>query len=501
MTETAHVRIDLDRCAGTVDRRIFGAFVEHLGRCIYGGVYEPGSPHSDARGFRLDVLDAARALRVPVLRWPGGNFVSGYHWVDGVGPVDGRPRRLEIAWHAEEPNTFGTDEFVAYCSELGAEPYICLNMGTGTIDEARAWVEYCNGRGDTHWANLRRANGHPEPYGVRYWGLGNEMYGEWQIGSLTADEYVREARRWVNALRRTDPSIELVSCGRDGWSEWDRTVIDGLVSHVDHHSIHIYTGSPDYWSNVLAPHQAERALRTCRALLDRARYLRRVERDVGIVYDEWNVWFRERGEHGGLEERYTLADALAVATYLNVFVRQCASLRMANLAQLVNVIAPIVTGPGGVLLQSIYHPLRLCAQHVRSVALDPLVLCPKVAHTDPPGDPWPHRVADLGPFALLDVAATRDEAATVLVVTVVNRSLEAVATVLEVGPAAAAGPTWHLVHGASPEATNTFDDPDAVSVRTSPVSSEGGRVELVLPAHSFSLLEVPLTPPTGPAAA
>jgi alpha-N-arabinofuranosidase len=493
MAEPARVGIDLERTLGRVDRRIFGAFVEHLGRCIYGGVYDPGSPRSDERGFRRDVLDAARALRVPLLRWPGGNFVSGYHWTDGVGPVERRPRRLEIAWHAEEPNTFGTDEFIAYCRELGAEPYVCLNMGTGTIDEARAWVEYCNGSGDTHWANLRRSHGHDEPYGVRYWGLGNEMYGDWQIGSLTADEYVREARRWVNALRRTDPEIELVSCGKDGWSEWDRTVIDGLVRHVDHHSIHIYTGSPDYWSNVLAPHQAERALRTCRTLIDRARYLQRVEREVGIAYDEWNVWYRERDERSGLEERYTLADALAVGTYLNVFVRQCSALRMANLAQLVNVIAPIVTTPGGLLLQSIYHPLRLCAEHVREVALDPLVRCETVAHADASGAPWPHRVGDLGPFALLDVAATRDAAGAAVTVTVVNRSLAAVPAVFEVSrPVGAGGVTWHLVHGESPEAINTFEEPDRVSVRTCPVAATGSRFEVTLPPHSFSCLEVAL---------
>ncbi|TMC03994.1 MAG: alpha-N-arabinofuranosidase [Chloroflexi bacterium] len=493
MAEQARVGIDLERTRGRVDRRVFGAFIEHLGRCIYGGVYEPGSPRSDERGFRRDVLDAARALQVPLLRWPGGNFVSGYHWTDGVGPPERRPRRLEIAWHAEEPNTFGTDEFIAYCRALGAEPYICLNMGTGTIDEARSWVEYCNGAGDTHWANLRRANGHAEPYGVRYWGLGNEMYGEWQIGSLTADEYVREARRWVNALRRTDPAIELVSCGKDGWSEWDRTVIDGLVRHVDHHSIHIYTGSPDYWSNVLAPHQAERALRTCRTLIDRARYLQRVEREVGIAYDEWNVWYRQRDERSGLEERYTLADALAVGTYLNVFVRECAALRMANLAQMVNVIAPIVTSPDGLLLQSIYHPLRLCAEHAREVALDPLVRCQSVAHADPAGAPWPHRVGDLGPFGELDVAATRDEAGTRLTLTVVNRALTPVPAAFEVGrPVGAAGVVWHLVHGESPEAVNTFEAPDRVSVTTCPVAAAGARFELTLPPHSYSCLEVPL---------
>jgi alpha-N-arabinofuranosidase len=403
----ARIAVDLDRTLGTTDRRIFGGFIEHLGRCIYGGVFEPGSPLSDEHGFRRDVLDAARPLRMPLLRWPGGNFVSGYHWTDGVGPVEKRPKRLELAWHTVEPNTFGTDEFIEYCRVLDVEPYICLNMGTGTLDEARAWVEYCNGTTDTHWANLRRANGHPEPYNVRCWGLGNEMYGPWQIGHLTADEYVLRAQRWTDALRRTDSTIELVGCGKDGWSDWDRIVIDGLAGYVNYHSIHIYTGSDDYWSNVLAPHQAERALEVCQALIKRARYLQNVDRQIGIAYDEWNVWFRERGEQSGLEERYTLADALAIATYLNIFVRHCRSLRIANLAQLVNVIAPIFTSKTGLFLQTIYHPLRLYAEHTQQLALDPVVVCETVEHRDLPDAPRPHRVGDLGPFKVLDVAAGR----------------------------------------------------------------------------------------------
>jgi alpha-L-arabinofuranosidase len=491
----ARIQIDLDRVIGPVDRRIFGAFIEHLGRCIYGGIFEPGSTLSDERGFRRDVLEAARVLRPPLLRWPGGNFVSGYHWTDGIGPLEQRPRRLEIAWHAEEPNTFGTDEFIEYCRALGAEPYICINMGTGTLDEARAWVEYCNGSGNTYCANLRRANGHAEPYAVRYWGLGNEMWGEWQVGHLTADEYVARARSWVNALRRTDASIELVACGNNGWSDWDRVVIDGLVPYVNYHSIHIYTGSYDYWSNVLSPHQAERSLRICQSLIDRARYVQRIEREVPIAYDEWNVWYRERDERSGLEERYSLADALAVATYLNIFIRGCRAVRIANIAQLVNVIAPIFTSPHGVFLQTIYHPLRLHVEHVQEIALDPTVVCDTVTYTDKPG-PMPHRVADLGPFKLLDVSATRDTDGRRATLCVVNRSPEsAVATTIELGrPITSAGALVHLLHGPSPDAANSFAEPDNVSVRTQPLALDGPRsaFELTLPPHSFTCLELPL---------
>ncbi len=490
----ARIAIDLDRTIGAIDRRIFGGFVEHLGRCIYGGIFEPGSPLSDEHGFRRDVLDAARQLRMPILRWPGGNFVSGYHWTDGVGPVEKRSKRLELAWRTVEPNTFGTHEFIEYCHALDLEPYICLNMGTGTLDEACAWVEYCNGVADTYWANLRRANGHPEPYNVRYWGLGNEMYGPWQIGHLTADEYVLTAQRWADALRRTDSTIELVGCGQDGWSDWDRIVVDGLARYVNYHSIHIYTGSDDYWSNVLAPHQAERGLEICQALINRARYLQNVNSEIGIAYDEWNVWFRERGEQSGLEERYTLADALAVATYLNIFVRHCRSVRIADLAQLVNVIAPIFTSKTGLFLQTIYHPLSLYAEHTQQVAVDPVVVCETVTHRDPPDAPWAHRVGDLGPFKLLDVAATRDETGRRLTLTVVNRSPDlAVSATVELNrPVEAGNARVHLVHGPSPNASNSFADPNSVGVRTQSLQIEGNRFELVFPQHSISCVELPV---------
>src|SRR5438552_17209128 len=225
----AHVKIDTERAIGDIDPKSYGNFIEHLGRCIYGGVFEEGSPLSDANGFRRDVLDAVRPLRVPILRWPGGNFVSGYHWLDGVGPVADRPRRSDLAWFAEESNRFGTNQFIEYCRLLGTEPYICVNMGSGTMDEAQAWVEYCNGTGNTSWANLRRQHGHPEPYRVRYWGLGNEMYGGWQIGNMNAHDYVKKARAFAMVMKRTDPSIQLIGCGQNGWSEWDEITLNGLA--------------------------------------------------------------------------------------------------------------------------------------------------------------------------------------------------------------------------------------------------------------------------------
>jgi len=493
----SQIAITPARSLGAIDRKLFGGFVEHLGHCIYGGLYEEGSPRSDQRGFRTDVLGLLRELRPGVLRWPGGNFVSNYHWQDGIGPAAGRPRRPELAWGGEEPNTFGTDEFLGYCAELGTEPYICLNMGTGTLAEALAWVEYCNGALDTDWASRRRANGRAEPYRVRYWGLGNEMYGDWQVGQLTAEEYVREATRWARAIRMLDPDAKLIGCGETGWSDWDRVVIDGLAGLVDYHSVHLYTGSDDYWVNVLQPHAAERAIATAGALLDRAAYQRALPRPAAIAYDEWNVWYRTMTVD--LAERYTHADALAVATYLNIFVRNCDRVRMANLAQLVNAIAPIVATPDGAAVQPIYYPFLLHARAALDVAVDAHVdggLVPADAADWPPeASRWPHRVADLGPFTLVDAAASVSADRRRVAVTVVNRSLEAEPARLLLRDAAFDGDAaistltegraddrWPLP-GVQPGHLETGHEP-----------TRGPVLTLTLPPQSFTVIEAPVTP-------
>jgi alpha-N-arabinofuranosidase len=486
----ARIDVLMNRPVGRLDRLVFGSFAEHLGRCIYGGIFDEGSPLAGPAGYRTDVLTAVRDLGVTNVRWPGGNFVSGYHWADGIGPADARPRRPELAWHSEESNRFGTDEFMAWCQTAGVEPVFCLNMGTGTLDEALAWVEYCNGTGDTYWANRRRANGHAEPYGVRFWGLGNEMYGEWQIGQRTAADYVTTARQWAKALKWLDPGIRLVSCGQTGVDDWDREVIDGLARYVDMHSIHLYTGSPDYWSNVLAPHFAERALEITGALIDRARYVQQIEHEVSVAYDEWNVWYRT--EDGQLEERYSLSDALAVATYLNVFVRRCHIVRMANLAQLVNVIAPIVTSPDGMFLQGGYHPFALMAQASHEVAVDTVVDSGTHPHQDQPGGRWSYRVAGLGPFQLLDVAATRDAEARRLTISVVNRDPERAITtqVNLLGGEATGTMAVHQVRGDTPDAVNSFTQREAVRANKTEQAVRGDRLDVVFPPQSFSVLEV-----------
>ena len=486
----ARIKVDLDRKIGNVDDRIYGGFIEHLGRCIYGGIYEENSPLSDSRGFRQDVLEAVNNLRVPVLRWPGGNFVSGYHWTDGIGPQDQRPRRLNLAWFSEESNRFGTDEFIEYCRAIHTEPYLCVNMGSGTMDEAQAWVEYCNGTSDTYWANLRRKNGHEEPYNVKYWGLGNEMYGQWQIGMLSAEDYVKKAIEFAKVMKWTDPGIQLVSCGKFGLDDWDRIVLEGLATYIDYHSIHLYTGSHDYYSNILSAHQAERALRNCQAMIDLVRYRQHISRPIYVAFDEWNIWFRQRESNTGLEEQYTLADALAVATYLNSFIRHCNTVKIANLAQLVNVIAPIFTSKEGLFLQTIYHPLRLFREYMQGTALDMYVDCEMYTLSEEKEiSTWPH-VADLSPFKVLDVAGTSDTSSHKLTLTVINRDHDHAhdTTIQFADGVTVKEAVAYEVNGTHPDVVNSFADPQAVAVQEHHLDLQAENVHYTFPAHSFTVL-------------
>jgi alpha-L-arabinofuranosidase len=459
----AHIDVLTGRPIGTVDPRIFGSVTEHLGRCVDGGVVKEGSPD----GFRADVLAAVRDLGVTNVRW-------------ALGAAPG----------AEEPGRFGTGGFLSWCAVAAVEPVLSFDMDTGTLDEALAWVEYCNGSGDSHWARRRQADGHAQPFGVRYWGLGHQMHRR-----RTAAEYVTEASRWASALKRLDPGIRLISSGQTGMDDWDRDVIDGLARHVDMHGIRLYTGSADYWSNLLAPHYAERALSVAGALIDRARYLQHVEHEISVACDEWNVWYRT--EDGRLEERYTLADALAVATWLNVFVRQSWTVRMANQARLVNALAPIVTSADGLFSQAIYHPFQLMAAASEQVAVDTYTDSGAHIHRDRPGDRWPYRVGDLGLFQRLDVAATADPGRSRLTLSVVNRDpRRSIRTRIRLFDATATGVMGvHEVTGDSPDAVNSFTRPDAISVRNAKREVDGEHVDIAFSPHSFTVLEMQLALP------
>ncbi|HKJ41230.1 MAG TPA: alpha-L-arabinofuranosidase C-terminal domain-containing protein [Sunxiuqinia sp.] len=388
--QNARIKIDVDRTIGKVDRHIYGNFAEHLGRCIYGGIYDPGSPLSDENGFRKDVMKAVNDLNVSIIRYPGGNFVSNYHWLDGVGPKDQRPTRMELAWHRLETNQFGTDEFMEYLKKVGSEPYFAVNMGTGTIEEAQRWVEYCNVKSGPYYAELRKKYGHPEPYNIKYWSLGNEMDGFWQMGHLNAEDYSKKAREAAKLMKLTSPEIKLVAAGSSNYrpnadpNAWNATVLHELRDVVDYLSLHIYVGNPEgnYYDFMSTPLVCEQRTKIVKGMI--AREMAQADRGdrepIHIAWDEYNVWYRARagasmeGNHA-LEEHYNLEDALVIAQFLNVFVRNADVVKMANMAQLVNVIAPIFTSKDGMFKQTIYYPFQLFSNNVNGTSLDVFVDC------------------------------------------------------------------------------------------------------------------------------
>ncbi|MBI5284309.1 MAG: alpha-N-arabinofuranosidase [Chloroflexi bacterium] len=480
----ATVRIDPARRIGALDPNVYGQFIEHLGRCIYGGIFEPGSPLADAAGFRTDVMEAARRLRVPVLRWPGGNFVSGYHWQDGIGPASERPGRRDTAWRKFESNRFGTDEFIDYCRAVGAEPYVCFNMGTGTMDEAQAWLEYCNGRGETPWSRRRIDAGRTEPYGVKYWGLGNEVYGPWQIGYKSAVSYAEQAREYAKFVHWTDRDVRLIACG-GGEPEWDWEVLKTAGHFIDYISYHDYfrpdpEGDP-YESLVARGHLGGSYIRDLWGLIEAARHRYRVRRPIHICVDEWNVFYRRNdfAKYGTLhEEQYDLADALCVAAYLNTLIRNAHAVTMANMAQMVNVIAPIFTSPEGLFLQTIYYPLLMHAEHRGSIALDA---------------PCESDTFDVGGQAVpyVDVAVTYDEASGDAYIHAVNlhRTQAASLTVAGTIGRHSDASVWEI-SGGSPDITNSFAEPENV-VMLERQQAISGAIELPPLSASTIRLELP----------
>ena len=456
------IKVDLDRRLGHIHPHIFGGFAEHLGRCFYGGVYEPGSPLADQDGFRTDVLGALRRLNMPVMRYPGGNFVSGYRWRDGVGPVDERPARPELAWETIEPNTFGTNEFVQFCRKINTDPYIVVNCGDGDMREARDWVEYCNGAQDTALANLRRQHGFDAPHNVKYWGIGNEVDGQWQIGYKTPEEYARAYKEFAKVMRMVDPSIKLLASLISNWNaefvERTQLLLDHAADFVDYLAIHWYVGNPD---NDFAKYMTiseffEERISVTEGLIRAMKLQRNIQRPIMIAVDEWNVWYRARGktleERNNLEEIYNLEDALVVAMHFNAFIRHAQSVKMANIAQIVNVIAPIFTNPDGLFLQTIFHPFEVYSRHCGDIALDVF---------------WQGDTFSGGnhtALRTLDVSATLDEEARKLAVFVVNRSeTDALETTLTLDGGQFAGEgRAYVVNGPEIKAENSFDNPNQV---------------------------------------
>ncbi len=486
---TARLLIDTERRLGTIDPNLYGSFIEHLGRCIYGGIYDEGSPLADADGLRKDVLEAARKMRVTQLRWPGGNYVSGYHWQDGIGPKDSRPARYDLAWFERESNRYGTDEFIATCRKLGAEPYICVNMGSGTLLEASHWVEYCNHPGGTYFSDLRKKHGHPEPYKVKLWGLGNEMYGSWQIGHKDAPDFAKASLEFAKVMKWMDPTIKLVACG-NGDPDWDRPVLEKVVDHVDYIAAHHYTLTDelkDYYEIVASVAQMEGTIRSSARTAEVVSGRARKSPPVAVAFDEWNIlnnWSdgQKRDDVHKFEVPYNLRDALWVASALNSLQRNCRAVRLANLAQLVNAIASIHTTPTGILLHTTYYPLELYANRSGPIALDVATASPRF------------ETKNFGDQAYLDVSATYDEARRQVTVAVVNRRKEGDVdgTVELIGAGAKPGGRAFLITGRGPEAQNTFENPRAVSTQEVKLPGAGRRWEYRFPRHSVSWLEFEL---------
>ncbi len=499
--QNANIKIDVDRTIGEVDKNLYSNFVEHLGRCVYGGIYEPGSPLSDQDGFRKDVLEAIKGLNVSLGRYPGGNFVSNYHWLDGVGP--NRIPRMELAWARLETNQFGTDEFMKFCRKTGIEPYFSVNMGTGTIEEAREWVEYCNVKEGPYYAELRKKNGFPEPYGIKYWSLGNEMDGFWQMGALTAEDYSKKAREAAKLMRLTDPSIKLIAAGSSNYrpnadpNEWNATILKELIDVVDYIALHIYVGNPDnnYYNFLSTPLVVEQRTQIVKGMI-----LKEMEKahrgnrpPVYIAWDEYNIWYRARTDESmqgarALEEHYNLEDALVIAGFLNAFVRNADVVKMANMAQLVNVIAPIFTNETGMFKQTIYYPLSLFANNAHGTALDIAVHC-ETYNTDVFSIGLGESKTRQTHVPYLDVSATCKDNEVTLCVVNRNKDKDITTDILcQTGEYDGVFSVYE-VNGPDVKVENDFGKELVKTVNKPDIKAKGTTITYTFPAHSFTMIK------------
>jgi len=497
----ARVYVDSRRTIAPLDRNLFGSFLEHLGRAIYEGIYDPGSKLSDSNGFRKDVLNEIRQLGVPIIRYPGGNFVSGYNWLDGVGPKKDRPRTLDKAWDTIESNQFGTNEFFAWCKAVGTEPLMGLNLGTGTAEEAAALVEYCNVDKGTKWSDLRRQHGIPDPYKVQHWCLGNEMDGPWQIGHMSATEYGLKAADAARQMRYVDSSLKLIACGSSGplmptYLEWDREVLEQCYQYVDGLSLHRYFGNNERdtggdSSKYLAMNLSmERQIAETIAVCDLVRGHKRSPKKLWLSFDEWNVWYRtntgdavdghKKEAPHLLEEVYNLEDALLVGGLINSLLRNADRVKLACLAQLVNVIAPIMTDANGIVQQTIYYPYSWALEFASGSVLDLLVQSST------------YDVSGLDQVEHVDVAGSLDSKSGKLALFILNRDLSKshdVEVVWE-GAAPARVISASVLTGDDLKATNTFAAPRRVVPQafSAPASSDG-KTKLEVPAHSYTVVQ------------
>lgn len=483
------IKIDTDRTLGQIDENIFGGFAEHLGKCVYKGIYDENNPLSDKNGFRTDVMEALQRLGMPNLRWPGGNFVSGYHWMDGIGPMEKRRPMMELAWHTVEPNTFGTDEFLKYCKVFGTQPYIAVNMGTGTIDEARAWLEYVNVDKATYYADLRRKNGHEEPYHVKYWGLGNEVNGDWQIGHKDAGDYAKEALELAKLMKWTDPSIKLIASGFCYHSsdavDWDKTVLEKMGSMADYIALHMYIGDHDgdYYKYMANGNIIEKRIRAAENVIDMTSYKQNRKDKVKICFDEWNASYTD--VKCGVKERFKWEDALIDAMYINSFIRHADSVKMADIAQVVNLLGPVMSNENGIFLQTIFYPIEKFYMLNSGKSLD--------LHVETNG----YEDKDFGYTEYLDSSASYDESKKRITLNLVNKRLDLNDTVtVNLQNKDIESITGYTLNANSVYDFNSFDKEECVAQNTFGVyarNAEYGKVfDLSLPPHSVCFAEIKL---------
>ena len=476
------------------DRMIFGQFLEHFHRQVYGGVFEPGSPLADQHGFRMDVVEALRELQVPIVRWPGGCFVSAYHWKDGVGPH--RQPTYDKAWRVEEPHTFGTDEFVTWCRLIGAEPYICTNAGSGSPEEMSDWVEYCNLASMGQWARLRQSNGFPSAHNVRYWSIGNENYGEWEIGAKTRDEWGYFVAESAKMMKRVDPDIKLLAAALPD-VDWTLNLLRRAGKYLDYVSIHGYWDPlwqkdepSDYATCMMRSIEAEKVIQTTEQIIAMAGYRGR----IGIAFDEWNLrgWHHPRDnspqatrsaarDRNDRNATYTMADAVFSACFLNACLRHAETVRMANMAPVINARGPLFVHPQGIVKRTTFHVLALYARHLLPNVVDTWVNCLPFRHTDQ------HVPA-------LDSIATCDDGMQQWSIVVVNRDPgQAVSCEVSLDGHSLAGQCTAqcaaiLLAGSDANAYNDVEQPDRVVPLETTLTIENGL--LSFPPHSITVLKI-----------
>jgi alpha-N-arabinofuranosidase len=476
------IKIDPDRRVGEVDPKIYGAFVEPIRTVVYSTIYDPKSPLADTNGFRTDFIQLVKDLKIPVVRWPGGNFVSGYNWQDGIGPKEQRPARLDLAWHEVESNQMGTDEYVKLCSLIGAENFICINAGLGTLDDARHWIEYCNYDKGTWYSDLRRKYGNEKPFGVKYWALGNEIDGPWQMGQKSVEDYCKFAFEAAKAMQWVDASAKFIACGasnyrsNNDWIGWNDYVLQHMAGKIDYLSVHRYVrealaGDTSFSAAMCLGLDVDAKIEIIKAQIKKAVTESGATRPVYISFDEWSPG-------AGSRASATLTGALVLAQHLNSFIRHADIVKMANITMLSSLVG---TSPEGDYKNAFYPAFYLYSNNSHGTALDVHLDCEKYSNKI------------FNDIPMLDVTAVMNEPAKTLVVNVVNRSeTNALATDVDLQSGEFAGSaTINEVNAPTVTATNTRTN-EAVAIATRQIQVQGNKVNYTFPAHSFTQMVMPV---------